>query len=66
MLPAISSADADMLAEEFDFSGGEIENVIRKHSIDSILSSTPMGSFPHLLEACRHERITSSRPRLGF
>ena len=37
MIPELSDHDATKLAEKFDFSGGQIENVARKYSINSIL-----------------------------
>lgn len=40
MLKGISDDDAHKLASEFDFSGGQIENVARKYTIDYILNGT--------------------------
>lgn len=38
MLPALNENDAYTLASQFDLSGGEIENIVRKHSVNAILS----------------------------
>ena len=38
MLKNISDDDAQTLASKFDFSGGQIENIARKRTIDFILS----------------------------
>ena len=37
MLPDLSEYDANTLASQFDLSGGEIENIARKHSVNAIL-----------------------------
>lgn len=67
MLPGLSDSDAATLASQFDFSGGEIENIVRKHSVNSILSGNDIIDVNELMTACRNERISnSSRPRIGF
>lgn len=38
MMPELPEADAHYLAEKFDLSGGQIENVVRKRTIQSILT----------------------------
>lgn len=38
MLKGLSNEDAQTLASQFDLSGGEIENIARKHSVNAILS----------------------------
>ena len=62
----LTEQQAMELAEEFDFSGGEIENVARKSSIDYILEGEPL-TMPRLRQYCREERLASrSAPRIGF
>lgn len=68
MLKNISEDDAQTLASKFDFSGGQIENIARKRTIDFILS----GEFADLegIEAyCRNELLEGKRkckPIVGF
>lgn len=68
MLSNISEEDAHTLASEFDFSGGQIENIARKRTIDFILN----GEFADLkaIEGyCRHELLEDKkacRPVVGF
>lgn len=68
MLKNISDDDAHKLASEFDFSGGQIENIARKRTIDFILS----GEFADLeaIEGyCRTELLDDSKKRkpvVGF
>lgn len=67
MLPELSENDARTLAAQFDFSGGEIENIVRKHSVAAILSGKDIIDLPALTDACAHERIaTSTAPSIGF
>ena len=66
MLPGLTGADAQQLAAESDLSGGEIENIVRKHSVAAILSGSDIIDLPTLRKYCREERITSSRTRIGF
>ena len=67
MLPKLKPHEAYMLASQFDLSGGEIENIIRKHTVQTILSGSRAFDVSSLADLCRQERIhTASRPRIGF
>lgn len=67
MLKGLSDEDAKTLASQFDLSGGEIENIARKHSVNSILSGNDAIDIQELISSCRHEKITKdNRPRIGF
>jgi hypothetical protein len=60
MLPELSPAGAETLASRFDFSGGQIENVVRRFTVDSVLAGNdPSGkidpSLDTLLPLCRDE-----------
>lgn len=67
MLKGLPANDAQTLASLFDLSGGEIENIVRKHSVNAILTGNDTLDLPTLIETCRHERISStSLPRIGF
>ena len=57
--------DALKLAEQFDFSGGQIENISRKCIVHSVLN----GTSPDLavLEGfCRDELIEKTSAKIGF
>jgi hypothetical protein len=66
MLKDISADDARQLASHFDFSGGQIENIARKRTVDYILS----GKFASLDEIegyCRAELLGGKeRKNIGF
>lgn len=57
MIPELSEADAMHLSEEYDFSGGQIENITRKAMIGSILWGKEKLGLDALWEMCRHEQI---------
>ena len=64
--PQLSDTDALSIAGEFDFSGGQIENVVRKYTMDSILTGTE-GSLEQLRQYCREESVEkNTRRRIGF
>ena len=68
MIPELSDTDATTLAEHFDFSGGQIENVARKHAINSILYGNDAEMLPILEDYCRCEQLNNNvtRKRIGF
>ena len=67
MLPNLSEGEAKILANDFDFSGGQIENIVRKREIQSIIDSTEPG-FNDILAFCSEEVIgnCAGRRRIGF
>ena len=63
----ISIEDAHRLANNYDFSGGQIENIARKCAIEYILS-VEKATFDELNEFCKQEFLNSKRERkpIGF
>ena len=66
MLPGLTHEDALALAKEADLSGGEIENIVRKHSVNAILSGDDAIDLQALLKLCHSERLDHQRSRVGF
>ena len=68
MIPELKADDAAVLAGNFDFSGGQIENIARKHAINSILYGDSDEMLPMLENYCRSEQLsnTVTRKRIGF
>lgn len=67
MLKGLTDSDAAMLASRFDLSGGEIENIARKHSVNAILSGSDELDINAIVECCFNERLSgNSRSRIGF
>ena len=66
MLKDISTDDARQLASHFDFSGGQIENIARKRTVDYILSGK-YASLDEIEGYCRAELLTGKERRsIGF
>ena len=48
-------------------SGGEIENIARKHSVNAILSGREAIDIQEIITTCKQERISqNNRPKIGF
>ena len=67
MIPTLSEEDASVLADKYAFSGGNIENIARKSTVEYVLS----GNEPTLssLEGYCQEEILDkkeNRNRIGF
>lgn len=66
MIPDLSNEEASALAHKYDFSGGEIENIVRKQTINSILKGSEIANIESIDQFCQEEKIVNSRPRIGF
>lgn len=67
MMKCLSNEDAQTLASRFDLSGGEIENIVRKHSVNAILSGNDNLDIEEIIGLCQHERISqNNRTKIGF
>ena len=68
MIPELTDNDAKQLASTFDFSGGQIENIARKHSINMVLYGEQANLLDTLMEYAAAEKISSKRicNRIGF
>lgn len=54
------------LAAEYDFSGGEIDNIVRKVVMDEVISGT-RPDFNFVVDQCKNERLLGSRhAKVGF
>ena len=68
MINELNDSDAQTLASEFDLSGGQIENVMRKQFVDKILYDEAP-TLEKLRNYCTQESMTSSSPHrttIGF
>lgn len=70
MIPELSEAEANQLAEEFPaFAGGQYENITRRLKIEQIINDTPF-SFELVHRLCLEEGITKGnkdpRTPIGF
>lgn len=64
--PFLTQEESLCLASTFDFSGGQIENIVRKQNVDSILSGTAP-TYDTLYAYCKEEMIDKTRAnKIGF
>ncbi len=63
----ITEDDARRLAVRYDFSGGQIENIARKRTIEYILTGQK-ATFDEIDEFCKHEQLDVKKERkpIGF
>lgn len=67
MIPALSQEECAALAVAYDLSGGQMENVARKYSINSILNGSEKPSMDILHTYCNAEKLDAQpRRRIGF
>lgn len=64
-LPVLAEADAGFLAANFDFSGGEIDNIARKALMMEVLDGE-VPSMEAIVKLCGEEKIGGTRSRIGF
>ena len=66
MLPWLNEQDCQLIAREFDFSGGEIENIARKCNIEYAFSGAK-ASISQIREFCNTEALNrNNRIKVGF
>lgn len=65
LIPSLKKKEVETLAEKFDLSGGQIENVARKRSVEYILEGAKP-DLETLCEYCKAEQINNNRRRIGF
>lgn len=64
-LPDITDNQANELAECFHFSGGQIDNIIRKKEIEELLYGVSV-SFDQIIEYCQEESLLKRNHTIGF
>jgi DNA polymerase III delta prime subunit len=67
MIPSLEDDTATLLAQKFNFSGGQIENIARHYTIDSILHGDNVNVKDTLFRHCENEQLdTKNNRRIGF
>jgi SpoVK/Ycf46/Vps4 family AAA+-type ATPase len=64
-ISSISEADAEVLAERYCFSGGQIENISRKFIVDLVLDGVD-ADLKRMIQYCDDEMIEKEAKPLGF
>ena len=65
MIPEIAEESSLELAKRFDFSGGQIENIARKCTVDRIISGKEP-SLEDLIAFCKEELLAKPEKPVGF
>ena len=67
MIPELDEAQAQQLAESYEFSGGQIENIARKKAVDDILNGSDTIDMAALRTYCDTELIDQRKSaKVGF
>ncbi len=65
-LPSLSESECETLAKRFDFSGGQIDNIVRKNEINEIIHGISV-DLSNIIEFCKTELLAkNSRVRIGY
>jgi len=66
-IPQLSEEDCELLASQFDFSGGQIDNIVRKNEINEIIYGNKL-NVKTLVEFCKDETMSNrvERRAIGF
>lgn len=64
-LPLLKEKECLVLSQRFEFSGGQIENILRKNEIQEIIYGKKT-NFENLLLFCEEESIGKKRIKIGF
>jgi len=67
MMPALTEEETIILANDYNFSGGQIENIVRKYTVDCILNGMAP-SIDTIHNYCQSEFLykNEQRKRIGF
>ena len=67
MIPTLSENDTKTLAEKYEFSGGQIENIARHNAINGILYGDKGNTLESLMSYCDSECLeTKDTRKIGF
>ncbi|MBE6187644.1 MAG: ATP-binding protein [Rikenellaceae bacterium] len=66
MIPSLDESVVNMVAQKYDFSGGEIENIARKYSVEYVLTGKH-ADIETLTDICDNEQLNKNKHiRIGF
>ena len=64
-LPQLSKSECESLAKQFDFTGGQIDNIVRKNEIHEIIYGSTV-VFNRIFDFCLEETMGKNRTGIGF
>lgn len=65
MIPGLRKEDYLAIAGKYNFSGGQIENISRKSTVDYILSGSEV-NLDNIVKYCEEEAFGSQRKKIGY
>ena len=65
IIPNLTCDEAATLAEQFNFSGGQIENIARRRTVSEVLSGYSP-TLEKLIEYCKEEKKDTPEKKVGF
>jgi len=66
MIPELSDTESMSLARSYEFSGGQIENIARKYTINCILHGDSGKRLDAIQNYCKTENIDAKTNKIGF
>lgn len=66
MIPDLDKSVINSLASKYDFSGGQIENIARHYTIETIIKGEERVTLRTLERFCDQESIKKDNHRIGF
>jgi AAA+ superfamily predicted ATPase len=65
IIPRLRAGEAEELSQKYQFSGGQIENIARKHLVNLVLSGRRAGS-EKIAMMCESENTEKPKGKIGF
>ena len=66
MIPKLSDSEYSTLANKYELSGGQIENVARRYTINNILHGKCDNRMKVITDYCESEKIIRNSHKIGF
>ena len=63
--PQLDAIESELLASRFDFSGAQIDNILRKSEMHEIIHGKPV-NFETILSYCQEENQLTKTTKIGF
>jgi hypothetical protein len=64
-LPTLSSDFIRHLAENYDLSGGQIDNIVRKHTMHQVIKDDEP-ELADIIQWCKEENMQGEYTKIGF
>ena len=61
----LSENDIEAFAKDYDLTGGQIDNIVRKVTMDEVLTGN-RPNYEELLVLCKNEKLSNTERRIGF